>query len=72
MFAMAVWTASKAFKDEEVSFRWARWGMVADAVISLLALIAVGILMAFHCYISCCEGTTTFGHNHAPRSTPDS
>jgi hypothetical protein len=46
--------------------------MVADAAISFLALAVVMVLMGFHCYISCCKGTTTFGHNHAPKTPPES
>lgn len=38
-----------------------KWGIITVGVLSALMLVAVASLMVFHCYISVCEGTTTFG-----------
>jgi hypothetical protein len=70
---MSIWTATKAFKNPGTQFAGGEWGMIVLAIISLLALAAVGILMGFHCFITCCEGTTTYGHNYGSSSnTPNS
>jgi palmitoyltransferase ZDHHC1/11 len=68
---MGAWTASKTFRDPSLAFNGSQWGMLTVAIFSFLILLAVGALLVFHCYITCCEGTTTFSHIHE-RGPPNS
>jgi hypothetical protein len=68
LVGMAAWTCIENFANLDLGFHGNQWGIIVEAAFTLLVATAVASLLFFHCYITCCENTTTYGRAYDPRS----
>jgi len=62
MVAQCIWVFIRNNNEESIAFGGNKWGVIVLLVLTVVIFLAVGGLLAFHCYITLCENTTTLAY----------